>query len=565
MTLLRRAPYWISLPAAVGLAIWLSLAGPERAFSVPINESSGALHYMAQAKATLDHGWWWTNPSLSAPSSLHAAVLPRVSSVDHTILLAVGLFTSEVASAVNIAWLVMLMLGGVSTAWCLRRLGSSSWAAWVAGALFGLCPFALYYNISEPSLMPYLVPFAATAALALATNRWAEWPRRDRRVVLAGCVLLGSNGLDLAYFGTWLTAIGAIAGAVWVRSRARLAQGSAVPALIVLAVTVSLLPMMVARQQEGYSVDEHFLIGETERSGLKIRQLLGPLPEHWLPFIRKWSAREGEARFPYESENQYARLGIVAGVGFIGLVAALLLPSVAGSSPHGDTIRSASRLTFALLLLATVGGFGALIGLFISPRVYIYSRAAPYVVFFSLAVIAFWLDRVAAGRPVGRLVCAGVLVLGVADQLVAARLLNKGLAKSRVEYRQLRAFVGALEERLPPGAMVFQLPVRPFPYDSRLVGIMPYEQFKPYLVSHHLRWSYPALTQAQIRDEAARAGVDPAALPARLAQDGFAAVLVDRKGYDDGGVAIVAALLAASGQTLPVAQSCRYVAIDVRR
>lgn len=375
MTLLRRAPYWISLPAAVGLAIWLSLAGPERAFSVPINESSGALHYMAQAKATLDHGWWWTNPSLSAPSSLHAAVLPRVSSVDHTILLAVGLFTSEVASAVNIAWLVMLMLGGVSTAWCLRRLGSSSWAAWVAGALFGLCPFALYYNISEPSLMPYLVPFAATAALALATNRWAEWPRRDRRVVLAGCVLLGSNGLDLAYFGTWLTAIGAIAGAVWVRSRARLAQGSAVPALIVLAVTVSLLPMMVARQQEGYSVDEHFLIGETERSGLKIRQLLGPLPEHWLPFIRKWSAREGEARFPYESENQYARLGIVAGVGFIGLVAALLLPSVAGSSPHGDTIRSASRLTFALLLLATVGGFGALIGLFISPRVYIYSRA----------------------------------------------------------------------------------------------------------------------------------------------------------------------------------------------
>jgi hypothetical protein len=113
--------------------------------------------------------------------------------------------------------------------------------------------------------------------------------------------------------------------------------------------------------------------------------------------------------------------------------------------------------------------------------------------------------------------------------------------------------------------MIFQLPVRPYPFDSRVFRMGPFEHFRPYLVSRHLRWSYPALTAAQVREEGRRAGGDVAALPARLAQDGFAAVVVDRLGYPDGGDGIVTAIQTATGRAGVLAESERYIALDLRR
>jgi phosphoglycerol transferase len=565
MKLSRQSLFWLAQPAVIALALWLSLAGPDRTFSVPINTRFTALQSLAQAKATIDHGWWWTNPSLSAPSALDAVVLPRGGAVDHLIIRIVGLAMTDVASVVNLAWLIMLMVGGASAAWCFRRAGVSSAGAWVFGVLFALCPFAIYYNIEEPGLTPYLVPFAAAVSLALATNTWLAWPRRDRRIGLAGCVLLGLNGLDFAFFGVLLTAIGAVAGGLWARNAGRLIHGALVPAAIVLAAAVSLLPTVLAQQWEGYSVNQSHQIRETENAGLKVRQLVSPLPDHWLPFFRAWSAREGYARFPYESENQYSRLGMIASAGFAGLLAVLLIPAIAGRAASGDTVRAASRLTMAAVLAATVGGAGTIVSLFVSPRVYAYSRISPFLVFFSLAAVACWLDRVAGGRRHGRLIWAGVLALGLLDQLVAIGPLNKDVAASRIEYRGLRGFVESLERQLPQGAMVFQLPVRAYPGDSRLFRMAPFEHFRPYLVSRRLRWSYPALTAAQVSDEARRSSVEPAALPARLAQDGFAAVVIDRLGYEDSGDGIVAAIQAATGRSGVLAQSERHIALDLRR
>ena len=52
--------------------------------------------------------------------------------------------------------------------------------------------------------------------------------------------------------------------------------------------------------------------------------------------------------------------------------------------------------------------------------------------------------------------------------------------------------------------------------------------------------------------------------PLRLAQDGVSAIVVDRLGYDDNGVAVLAAL-EATGRTALLAQADRYVAFLVRK
>ena len=564
MRLSRAWLVWVAQPLTIAVVLLLSLAGHERTFDVPVNNSPGAIQTLVQAKTTLDHGWWWTNPSLGAPSGFHAVLLPNGASVDQFIIRVLGVVMTNVAGVVNLAWLLMLMMAGGSTAWCLRRLGASVPAAWVAGVLFALCPYTLYQNIDRPAITPYLVPFAATAAIGLATNAWDGWSRRERGILLVGNGLLGLNGLDYAYFGAFFTIIGVIAGAVRARKLSYAARTVLVPAAIVLTAAIHLMPTVFARQRESVPDDSQRLVIESEQSGLKIRHLVGPLPDHWLRFLGGWNRREHLEGFPYESENQLSKLGMVGTVGFIGLLAALLIPAIAGPSPAGDSVHVASRLNLAGFLLGTVAGLGTLVSLWISPWVYAYSRITPFIVFFSLLGVVFWLDRATEGRRRSLPIWAALLTFGLLDQMVAVRPLHNQVARSSMEFRALHALVGTMEQRLPPGAMVFQLPIRPYPYDTRVVRFLPYDLFRPYLVSHHLRWSYPALTDAQVRDEAARSGVAPAALAARLAQDGFSAVLIDRYGYRDNADVIVEAIRAAAGRPV-LDETERYIALDLRR
>jgi phosphoglycerol transferase len=545
----REALVWLAPPVVIAAILWIALASPERTFSVPVNQSPSALVHLAQVKGVVDDG-------------TETRLLPWIAPVDWLIVRTVGLTVGEVGGTANLSWLLMLMMGGPFAAWGYRRLGISIAGSCVMGILYALSPYALYWNLEAPSVMPFLVPFAATAALALATGAVQQWPRRDVLVLLAGNVLLGLNGREYAYFGAFLTVIGAIAGAVRF-NRAAAIRSTIVTAVIVAATVASLLPGIRAPQPEP---DPNFRVtaADAEAGGVKIRQLVGPLPWHWLPLFSEWSRREGVAGFPYETVNHLSRLGIVASVGFLGLLVALLIPAAAGPPPNGETVRAASGLTLAAFLVATVGGLGSIISLLIEPETLVFSRVTPFFIFFSLAAIGFWVDRAATSPRRGQMLWAAVAILGLLDQMVAVRPLHRGVAKARIEYRQLQAFVDVLERKLPPGSRVFQLPNRTDVFYRRGVRMGPNDHLKPYLVSHSLQWRYPARTDADVRDDAPRHVLETGALPERLAQDGFSALVVDRLGYDDNGDAVLAVLLATS-RTVVLAESDRYVAFLVRK
>ena len=548
MTRPREFVVWLTPPALIALILFAALANPQRAFSVPVNQSPSALTYLAQVKGVLDDG-----------TQTH--LLPWIAPVDRLIVRAVGLTGAAVGGTANMAWLLTLMLGGSFAAWGYRRLGMSIPGACVLGILYGVSPYALYWNLEEPSVIPFLVPFAATAALALATGAIADWPRREVFVLLGGLLVLGLNGREYAYFGAFLTVIGAVAGAV--RS-GRAAPTSAMVAAVLLAATlVSLMPAIRAPQPEP---DPTYRVtaADAETGGVKLRQLVGPLPWHWLPLFSEWSRREGAAGFPYETANHLSRLGIVGSVGFLGLLWALLIPAAAGPPPHGETVRAASGLTLAAFLVATVGGLGTIVSLLIEPTILVFSRITPFLIFFSLAAVGVWVERAAAGRRRGRLVWVALAILALLDQMVAIRPLHRGVAKTRIEYRQLQGMVEVLERELPAGARVYQLPDRTDHLQRRVVRMPPNDDLKPYLVSRHLLWRYPARTAAETRDDKPRDALEPDALPARLAQDGFSAIVVDRLGYDDHGEAVLAALHA-TGRTTVLAQTERYVAFLVRK
>jgi phosphoglycerol transferase len=562
---LKSAQIALAQVILITISLYLLLGGWHRDIRVPLAFSSDTLWYLMQSKSTVDNGWWWVNPHLGAPFVFDQSGYPSNSNVDQAIVWAVSRFIRHPIATVNLAWAITVVLSGVAATWCMRKLGVSAINAVVAGTLFALNPYALYRNIDHFSLVIYLVPFACTAALWLASGRPVQaWPWKGPAVVLAGCALLGFNYVYYAFFGSFSIGVGAFVGYMAHRDRRILASGGICIAVIAGCTLVNLTPSFYSWSRLGWPmVLRDKTPAESEMFGLKIRQLISPVFPPRFPPFRKWVEQETAARFPNENENWTARLGVVGTLGFLGILALLFMPDAA--LPRAPTLlRSASLLTLAALLLATVGGFGSLFSLLVSTDIRAYNRIFPFIAFFSLLAVALALDSLFKTRRGRTVASVAVLTIGVADQGQVAQVFSSRYGGIVAEISTLGAFVHRLERALPNGAMVFQLPFRTYLSESDFARMKPYDHFKPYLVSHTLRFSYPALSNEQVRWQEAAARLDPRGLTSRLAAQGFSAILVDRYGYEDDGAAVTAALLRIVGGDRVIAQTDRYIALDIR-
>jgi phosphoglycerol transferase len=564
---LRSALIGLGQALFIAALLYVFLDGRHRDIRVPLHFSSDALLAIAQSKSTSDNGWWWFNPRLGAPHGFDALAFPANSNVDQGIVWAVSRFVPNALAAVNLSWGLMVMLSGLTASWCLRRLGASLTSALVAGTLFAVVPYAIYRNIDLFWLVIYLVPFPCTAALLLATGRVREPEVTGRRAVplVLGCALLGFNYVYYAFFGCFLIAIGAIVGFLSKRDWRVLGAAALCIGVIAGATLINLAPSMYSWSRNGKPmILRDKPPAESETYGLKIRQLISPPYVHPFPPFRWWHDKEVWARFPLENENTNARLGVVGAAGFLGLLGLLFVPWIADRGGPGRTLLAASQLTLAALLLATIGGFGSLFSLLVSPEIRAWSRITPLIAFLALAAVALAMD--AAFRTRARRIAAGLIVLaiGLADQRSAALMVNAEYPGIAHQLPLLRAFVGQIENRLPAGAMVIQLPLRMYPNDTGTVRLKPYEHVKLYLVSRTLRWHYPALSNEQVAWQQAASRLERDRLGPQMAAEGFAAIVVDRYGYEDRGAAVIGALRSALRPDDVIADSERYVALDIR-
>lgn len=550
----------------VGAAV-LMLGGGRRDFDVPLRFSGDGLIFQALSKGTYDNGWWWHNPWLSAPSSYDALAFPANANVDQALVRVASLFARSPALALTVAWIGSLALGGLIAGACFRRLGLSPLASFVFGTLYGLSPYALYRDVSHFNLLSYLVPLPCTLALVLACDRTTVLGRRTTVGLMAACCLLGFNYSYYAFFGCFFVVVAGLAGSLVHRSWRPGMLGVAATLLVGTCTALNLLPSFRSWQEHGRpTIIRSKTPAEADVYGLKIRHLVSPLFEHTFPPFRAWTAREARAAYPLDNENMVSRLGFVATVGFLVLLAAVMLPERTGGLRDGPLLLAAARMNLAGLLLATLGGFGSLFNLLLTPEIRAYNRVTPFLAFFSLLAAGALFDAASfTSKPRRSIVLAAiVLLLGLADHAHALRRLNMAHPEIAGEFARLKALVGHLEAALPPRAMVFQLPLTRYLNDDGRARMKPYENLRPYVVSRQIHWSYPALSNSQVawQERVAKLSI-PQLLPV-LRSQGFVALLVDGYGYGDAGRALVDSALALLGPASILARDERYVALDLR-
>jgi phosphoglycerol transferase len=198
-----------------------------------------------------------------------------------------------------------------------------------------------------------------------------------------------------------------------------------------------------------------------------------------------------------------------------------------------------------------------------------YNRVSVFVAFFALALVAWALDRLLArwsGSRRGRFALYGLLALllfgGAYDQTSPAYSPNHPQIRER--FAADARFVHAVEEALPPGSMVLQLPYVPFPEHPTVYQLRDYDHARLYFHSRSLRWSYGAVKGRESDLWQETAWLQPTEdLVKMAALAGFGGIYVNRDGFPDDGKAITGNLDGLLGVAPIVSENGRLCVYDL--
>jgi phosphoglycerol transferase len=289
-----------------------------------------------------------------------------------------------------------------------------------------------------------------------------------------------------------------------------------------------------------------------ERYALKPLDLLIPPPDHRSSVARKiaWDYTYAEAKKVYitgEPFSQYLGLFGVSSLLYLGIVSVVRLNRWPPQPMPGHTAQ-----ILWIVLYSVIGGINGLLGQVGINLFRCTNRFSIWILAITLLFAARQLSRLSRFWPPALITCLSALLLTLVlwDQLPPTTT-QSDLSSIAAMISSDRAFTNDLEKALPPGALVFQLPAMKFPESWPIVQMGDYEHFRPYLYSKDLHFSYGD-DKGRGRDDwqFAVEHLPPAEMIAALEKYGFAAIYINRRGYEDGGRKLIEGLQGAGRQKL---------------
>jgi hypothetical protein len=446
------------------------------------------------------------------------------------------------------AWNIGILLSHLTSALafygaCRLLRFRREWSA--AGAL--LWAFSFYHNSRGAGGLPvcfdYTVPLGIICCWLIMAGKPIRLGGRVFWLGAGTALLLGignpynlSMWLQFLFLGMGLRFLvrrrwdGLAAGGVFV----------AVAALGFLAVNANSICYRLAHGENQAALMRDYK--QLELYALKPLELVLPPWQHRLAFLgdpaRYYSMAawvKGEMFSPY--------LGIV---GLCALVWLAVEFGLRAANLRQIPRRLPSYAPFCLwvMLYSAIGGLNCLVALVFG---LVYFRGSNRFSLFILALALFFLvsrmSRVVRGwnRAASYALAVFVTTVGLLDQLPPRSKEELSALARQVQNDQ--RFGQVLEEKLPPGAMIYQLPLMNFVEADPIRDCAPYEHLRPYLWTKRLRFSYGSV-QGRPRDgwqqDVAAAPLDQGLK--ELERYGFSGLYLNRKAYGDRGEARLKAL-----------------------
>jgi len=523
--------------------------------SIPFAYGGDALFSSMLIKGMIDNGWFLHNAFVGMPAGLdiHDFSGLFIDNFQFLLIKFITLFSRDYAISINLYFLLTFPLTTLSSLYVMRQLNFSYVSCIVGSLLFTFLPYHFFRGENHLFLSSYyVIPLMVMVVLWIISGRGLFFQKDNSgktRLKLTGnesvvsvviCALVASTGIYYAFFACFFLLVAGILA--FRKNVCCLLTSLILIGVISLGIFANMSPSIIYRYNYGNNDAFKRSPVDSEIYGMRIAQLLMPTTGYRVPFIAELKDKYNN-RFS-ANENDSSSLGAVGSFGFLLLVGWLFIKP---KSYAAGLKMNLSLLNISAILLSTIGGFGSLFALVVSPQIRSYNRISVYIAFFSLLAVFLFLESLSCKLKKGGLqyifygLLGLILVIGILDQ--TTKYFVPPYEQLNAEFVSDANFVGEIEKSVTKNAMIFQLPYMYFPEHWPIYNMSDYELFKGYLHSRILRWSYGAMKGRESdlwQREVVAKPLDE--MVEAISFAGFSGIYVNRKGYADMGADLEAKL-----------------------
>ncbi|MDO8370158.1 MAG: hypothetical protein Q7S71_05590 [Candidatus Nitrotoga sp.] len=524
-------------------------------------------------KMLIDTGWILDNPLLGAPDVAHwySNAAAQASALHSILMLGLSKLMHDPVKVQQVYYLLNFALISLASFVSCRLLGLARLPAICIGILFSLLGYRFNFIIYSFLSNYFTVPLALVAVFWIMTGEFSKFfssPAKASKTALKEVlssskfflglffiVLIAMSDGYYAFFTLLLlgfaTVVRALSGDMK-RPASLLVPTIYIATLMTVALVLAWpIGAYKSSHPEEFApngVKDPALIKhpfEAEVYSTSLKLLIAPPRNHRVESLanigQKIIQTSYDARL-FKSGGTSVPLGILGSILFVTALTLLTVPAlrrVTNNSalskdpvPEDELLWAAIALTLFIFLCSITGGIGTLIAL-VFPDIRAYDRFPVFLVFVLYigagAVVTAALKR-ARGRTWWILVSliALITILSLYDQIPQDSA--KGRAEVRSRFLAEKVFVKTIEEKLTPGAMVYQYPYSQYLTDSGYYGWGGWGHVRLYLHSAALRWSNGASKNSPVDNWHLRLSHLPIEqLLTEVQAAGFNAVVVDRR------------------------------------
>ena len=397
-------------------------------------------------------------------------------------------------AALNIALLFWNCLAGITfyvVARC-RRI-DITWS-FIAALAFGLASFIFAQSPDHPMVaLCWHVPLLLLVVKWLTDERGVAFGSKRFWVGISVAFIAG---LQNPYYSSTFCQLALLAaGAMFLRTRnkghlivAACLVGATVAAFVLINLDPWFWQIRLGRNHGAVVRQFQWL----EIYALKALDLfIPPLNHQWAAFreVGRWRASVALLH----DEGSY--LGII---GIAALVLLLVIAIGAAARPDSEKVPAEVLWVLWIFLFYSTGGLNAIVGALGFTYLRAGCRLSIFILAAALLFAAEWLSRKKLGPAVASAVAAICCLIILLDQIPMPPSPDE---KAVIAQQVLddEKFVRDMENILPPGAMIFQLPVMDFP-EAPLRTESSYDHLRPYLFTRQLRFSFGSM-KGRLREQ----------------------------------------------------------------
>ena len=548
------AGLFILILLTAGLLVHLGVGRKGFRMDIPLTCSGGDdTSFLSEVKMMKEGGFRPQSSSLGAPYGTDRSVMVSTYLKMDVSFLAwfYVKLTGSIGAAINLAYFTVLFLTAIISylVLCSRKIRPAFAAA--GGLTYAFLPYMFLRKIGHLMLSAYqFVPLAVLLCIWLfEDDRFLKFRRdffRYRRNLLAILFagLIASNGIGYYPFFSCIILLAAgLSKSLKDRRFSGFAAALKQTGLIGGWMALFLSPFIRICLTEPERLGENARqIGDVEQFAMKLVRLFIPVFGSGIGRLDAKFAEYGAVQLANWSAEATEYIGLMGTIGFIILIIVLLTGTVR-TSPFYELVLL-SELNIVMILYGVIGGFSAFVFLFVTMSVRCTNRISVFIAFVCIYAFCFVMDRLCASVesrlriPAGKTlpVLIGLYAAFFAVTVVGLVIQTRGLSYSNeafTESYELRdRYFRQIEEMLPDGAMVYELPYCAYP-EGGVAGQMNADmQFFGYLHTDTVKWSYGALQGEKAdRLNAYLCTLPPRSLVRALCFSGFQGLYLNRLGY----------------------------------